>query len=94
MNWFHSTFFKWTKTPICEICKSVTCLGILRLLTFNIFLVGNTTSNQLEKEDGASNVELYNCSNCNHIIRFPRYKKVSKLLETRLFNNMFFIYFI
>lgn len=29
MNWFHSTFFKWTKIPICEICKIVTCSGII-----------------------------------------------------------------
>lgn len=36
-----------------------------------------------EKKDKASRVEIFKCSTCSAIVRFPRYGSLKKLLLTR-----------
>lgn len=68
--WFKQ-LFSWVSAPPCDGC-------------------GNQTMNQgmgvaLPEEIrwGGSRVELYRCSVCSRITRFPRYNNPMKLLETR-----------
>uniref|UniRef100_A0A915D0B2 Peptide-N(4)-(N-acetyl-beta-glucosaminyl)asparagine amidase n=1 Tax=Ditylenchus dipsaci TaxID=166011 RepID=A0A915D0B2_9BILA len=71
LQWFKESFFKWVDKPSCELCNAPSQQ------------VGAGQCNPDEQADGASRVELYNCSSCNYEIRFPRYNNPAKLLETR-----------
>ncbi|PAV79001.1 hypothetical protein WR25_10717, partial [Diploscapter pachys] len=73
LKWFKESFFKWTDSPICEKCGTQT--------DKNGGLQG--TPNHEELENGAGRVEIYQCKNCDCEVRFPRYNKPARLLETR-----------
>ncbi|XP_010546598.1 PREDICTED: peptide-N(4)-(N-acetyl-beta-glucosaminyl)asparagine amidase [Tarenaya hassleriana] len=68
--WFKKTF-RWVNEPPCDGCGSKT--------------VGQGMGNPLPSElaYGANRVELYRCTFCSRITRFPRYNDPVKLLETR-----------
>ncbi|KNA14976.1 hypothetical protein SOVF_102390, partial [Spinacia oleracea] len=70
LSWFKQSF-SWVHAPPCDSC-------------------GNQTISQgmgvplpAELQYGGSRVELYRCSFCSRITRFPRYNDPRKLLETR-----------
>jgi len=69
--WFKREFFKWVNQPNCENCDGKTTGS------------GMGTPSDAEAMWGAGRVELYKCSSCNHVTRFPRYNHPGKLLETR-----------
>ncbi|PAV80398.1 hypothetical protein WR25_03563, partial [Diploscapter pachys] len=73
LKWFKESFFKWTDSPICKKCGTQT--------DKNGGLQG--TPNHEELENGAGRVEIYQCKNCDCEVRFPRYNKPARLLETR-----------
>eukprot|EP00268_Persea_americana_P059451 TRINITY_DN7298_c0_g1_i2.p1 TRINITY_DN7298_c0_g1~~TRINITY_DN7298_c0_g1_i2.p1 ORF type:complete len:723 (+),score=144.26 TRINITY_DN7298_c0_g1_i2:233-2401(+) len=68
--WFNQSF-RWVNSPPCDCCGSSTN-GI-----------GAGMALPAETQFGASRVELYRCSSCSVITRFPRYNDPLKLLETR-----------
>ncbi|KAL1915148.1 uncharacterized protein VTP21DRAFT_7629 [Calcarisporiella thermophila] len=65
--WFHG-FFKWVNCPQCD------CGGSTRSL-------GNTEPTDEELRYEAYNVELYECTSCGQVNRFPRYEDPRKLLD-------------
>ena len=75
--WFKQDFMEWVNQPKCYICEAsgnesdVVGKGV----------VGPESLE--EREGGANRVELYQCNKCGSNLRFPRYNKVVKLLETR-----------
>lgn len=68
--WFKQSF-SWVNAPPCDGCGNQT--------------VGQGMGVPLPEEIrwGGSRVELYRCSVCSRITRFPRYNNPMKLLETR-----------
>eukprot|EP01130_Rhizamoeba_saxonica_P003358 TRINITY_DN1422_c0_g1_i4.p1 TRINITY_DN1422_c0_g1~~TRINITY_DN1422_c0_g1_i4.p1 ORF type:complete len:850 (+),score=133.76 TRINITY_DN1422_c0_g1_i4:302-2551(+) len=70
-RWFKSHYFSWVDSPLCNICNGPT-KGY-----------GRDYPSIAEKMDRANVVELYKCTLCSRITRFPRYNTVKKLLETR-----------
>lgn len=72
LKWFKTEFFKWTNAPPCRVCKSPATQGIQ----------GNQPTEE-ERRFLASNTEVYICTVCSAITRFPRYNDPVKLLETR-----------
>jgi len=71
IRWFKREFFKWVNQPNCDICAGKTAGS------------GMGTPTDAENMWGAGRVELYKCSTCGHVTRFPRYNHPGKLLETR-----------
>ena len=71
LTWFKHQFFSWVHSAPCELCKGDTSNR------------GGDRPNQEEQRHMAGVVELYHCSKCNHITRFPRYNCPKKLLSTR-----------
>lgn len=71
LYWFKRDFFKWVNEPICQQCNNKT-KAIGR---------GQPTTEELKWQ--AYVVEIYQCTQCNKTIRFPRYNHPGKLLETR-----------
>ena len=72
-RWFNKDFFKWAKDIPCHNCKSPTQpMGATNKVTIE------------EAENLAGNVELYKCTSCGAMTRFPRYNKTTKLLQTRI----------
>uniref|UniRef100_A0A7S3QU05 Transglutaminase-like domain-containing protein n=1 Tax=Dunaliella tertiolecta TaxID=3047 RepID=A0A7S3QU05_DUNTE len=71
MQWFKRSFFKWVNAPPCAFCGSKTTGA------------GVQPPNQEERAFQASRTEIYCCSVCSSITRFPRFNDVGKLLETR-----------
>ncbi|XP_059435376.1 peptide-N(4)-(N-acetyl-beta-glucosaminyl)asparagine amidase isoform X2 [Corylus avellana] len=68
--WFKKSF-RWVDVPPCDGCGSKTIHH------------GMGPPLSSETQYGASRVELYLCSFCSRITRFPRYNDVLKLLETK-----------
>ena len=80
LEWFKHDFFKWFKKPNCSTqgCPGATAIA-------NIHPCGGSPPTAEEQQrDWAGRVELYQCKDCNSIIRFPRINNPSRLLETRV----------
>lgn len=74
LQWFKESFFKWVDKPNCTSC------GKVAVSVTNCSSGGCTPE---EISDGANRVEIYNCTDCNKEVRFPRYNNPAKLLETK-----------
>lgn len=72
LKWFRFEFFRgWAMMATCEECnKQGTAIG-------------RDMPTQEDRRWEAFNIELYQCPNCEKIMRFPRYNHPQKLLETR-----------
>uniref|UniRef100_A0A1J3JQJ4 Peptide-N(4)-(N-acetyl-beta-glucosaminyl)asparagine amidase n=1 Tax=Noccaea caerulescens TaxID=107243 RepID=A0A1J3JQJ4_NOCCA len=68
--WFRRSF-RWVNEPSCDCCGSKT--------------IGQGMGSPLSSElaYGANRVELYRCTSCPTITRFPRYNDPLKLVETK-----------
>ncbi|CAG0919612.1 unnamed protein product [Notodromas monacha] len=71
VKWFKRSFFKWMTAPKCSQCGCDTSAIPLQL-----------QPTQEELNYGASRIEGYRCTSCDHLERFPRYNSVEKLLGT------------
>lgn len=71
LQWFKNDFFTWMNTPECSGCHGATKHSRLAI------------PDAEESKWGAGNVELYECTQCSSMMRFPRYNHPQKLLETR-----------
>ena len=75
LKWFKKEFFSWCNKPKCPGCgqndKNYTCINY------------REKPNEEEKKFWAYRTERYQCNNCNKEVRFARYNKTIKLLETR-----------
>lgn len=72
LAWFKLKFFSWTDKPACRSC------GDPETVAF-----GKGQSNHDDLRWMAHVIELYKCSKCGVITRFPRYNHPEKLLQTR-----------
>jgi hypothetical protein len=73
LKWFKTEFFKWSNAPPCRVCQSTATQGIQG---------GNQPTDE-ERRYLANSTEVYMCTVCSAITRFPRYNDPNKLLETR-----------
>ncbi|TPX33762.1 hypothetical protein SmJEL517_g03456 [Synchytrium microbalum] len=71
LKWYKNDFFKWVNAPECEYCNSAT----------QSFGMASPTPEETKWQ--ADRVELYECTVCLKLSRFPRYNNPIKLLETR-----------
>jgi len=77
MRWFKQDFFKWTNRPPCQYPD---CAAKPPSMTPK----GTVAPSAEEREVGlAGRTELYECSECKRITRFPRYNRPSQLLKSR-----------
>lgn len=72
-KWFKESFFTFVRNLSCSRCGSSATTE-----------VGGSMPTLAEAEDLVTNVELFKCSACGAVTRFPRINSVSKLLETRV----------
>lgn len=72
LDWYKKSFFKWVDNPACTFCQ---CVEVQRK--------GTDIPLPEEARWLTQNVELYSCTLCDTVIRFPRYNHPGKLLETR-----------
>ncbi|KAI7848221.1 hypothetical protein BDC45DRAFT_561817 [Circinella umbellata] len=72
IHWFKHDFFTWVNNPPCDYCASTETKS-----------AGTTPPSEEDKHYGARIVEVYECTICTKITRFPRYNDPGKLLETR-----------
>lgn len=72
LDWFKNKFFKWVDSPVCTFCQ---CTEVQRK--------GTDFPLPEEAKWQTRNVELYTCTLCDTVVRFPRYNHPGKLLETR-----------
>ncbi len=72
LRWFKSKFFTWVDAPPCSHCGSKHMAPIST--------AGPTPD---EAEGLASHTELYCCTLCHAVTRFPRYNDACTLLNTR-----------
>ncbi|OQV15661.1 Peptide-N(4)-(N-acetyl-beta-glucosaminyl)asparagine amidase [Hypsibius exemplaris] len=78
LKWFKDDFFQWVNQPKCDNCGGETVP--LQLNHTNQRLRHPTTE---EARYRAGHVEVYQCTNCKAVVRFPRYNDPMKLLDTR-----------
>ena len=75
LKWYKKEFFTWCNKPKCQGCgkndKNLVCLSY------------GDTPNEEEKKFWAYRTEKYFCNNCKKEVRFARYNKTIKLLETK-----------
>ncbi|KAF4040231.1 PUB domain-containing protein [Phytophthora infestans] len=73
LHWFKCEFFTWMNQPRCSSCSHDKTRS-----------VRTEGPNTVEERAGqASRVEVYMCSSCGALTRFPRYNDPIKLLDTR-----------
>ncbi|EAY08630.1 hypothetical protein TVAG_239900 [Trichomonas vaginalis G3] len=72
VDWFRTEFMQYMQKPLCHCCQK------------EVEKIKDGTSSSQEREDGAVLTYRYRCGNCNAITRFPRYTKVSTLIETKV----------
>eukprot|EP01080_Neovahlkampfia_damariscottae_P001488 gene1488-12105_t len=71
LSWFKGEFFSWVNAPNCDHCQSPTkCIGM-------------SQPTEEEKQGLAGQVEVFECSSCKKLTRFPRYNNAAKLLQTK-----------
>ncbi len=70
--WFKNSFFKWTNNPPCSSCGSANTSGI-----------GAAAPTPAEQQGQAGHVEVYSCSACSALTRFPRYNNPLTLIKSR-----------
>ena len=71
LHWYKHEFFRWTNSPKCAQCQSDTQS------------IGHAQPTAEERQGRAGIVELYRCTRCSAVTRFPRYNHPMKLLDTR-----------
>uniref|UniRef100_A0A7S2M4K7 Transglutaminase-like domain-containing protein n=1 Tax=Zooxanthella nutricula TaxID=1333877 RepID=A0A7S2M4K7_9DINO len=71
-NWFYNKYFSWLSGRTCGQCNVQMTSG-----------GEHVVPTQDELEHGAHRVRLFKCPTCPNVSRFPRYKSLKKLLETR-----------
>ncbi|ELR18429.1 legume lectins beta domain containing protein [Acanthamoeba castellanii str. Neff] len=71
LRWFKADFFSWVDKPSCSFCGAPTNS------------IGVTESSPDEARWLANRTEVYACTLCGTVVRFPRYNHADKLLETR-----------
>ncbi|KAA8497682.1 Peptide-N(4)-(N-acetyl-beta-glucosaminyl)asparagine amidase [Porphyridium purpureum] len=71
--WFKDSFFKWFNIPDCWGCGQGA----------KVELLGLSQPSPEELQNLASRVEKYGCRSCGASMRFPRYNRAVKLLQTR-----------
>ncbi|SCU84799.1 LADA_0D03862g1_1 [Lachancea dasiensis] len=74
LRYFKKDFFRWCNKPDCRHCSSP---------GEQMTPVGHQPPNDEERPYDCGVVEVYQCSNCKHLTRFPRFNHPVKLLETR-----------
>ena len=74
LHWFKADFFRWCDKPECDFCHSPPA---------QMNNAGMAYPSDEERVWRAGSVEVYSCSLCGSITRFPRYNHPGKLLETR-----------
>ncbi|EER08395.1 peptide n-glycanase, putative [Perkinsus marinus ATCC 50983] len=72
VQWFKKSFFKWMDKPECDACGCK-----------NTESQGTTTPTPDEAKGMASRVEVYRCTVCGSVTRYPRYNHPVALLHTR-----------
>lgn len=72
LAWFKTEFFSWVDSPSCNACGSN-----------QVSSLGSASPAAEEAKYGAGRVEVYDCRQCGHRIRFPRFNDPVKLLSTR-----------
>ena len=75
LKWFKKEFFSWCNKPKCPTCGQND--KNYKVLSYR------DKPNEEEKKFLAYRTERYFCNNCNKEVRFVRYNKTIKLLETR-----------
>ena len=75
LKWFKKDFFSWCNKPKCPECKqngdNIECIN------------SDGKPNEEELKLLAYRTEIYSCKNCKKEVKFVRYHKTSKLLETK-----------
>lgn len=69
LGWFKGDFFTWVDAPPCAKCQGVTQLSHMSSDPNDLVYTGR--------------VEVYKCSSCPDLTKFPRYNDLNILLETR-----------
>ncbi|KAF4701450.1 Peptide-N(4)-(N-acetyl-beta- glucosaminyl)asparagine amidase, partial [Perkinsus olseni] len=72
VQWFKTSFFKWMDKPECAACGCK-----------NTASQGATTPTPEEQKGMAGQVEVYRCTVCGSLTRYPRYNHPVALLHTR-----------
>lgn len=81
LRWFKCDFFKWCNKPGCE---NVYCSAVPDVNPSNMESVGTERAYTTEATDGGAQMtEVYRCSVCRELTRFPRYNNPAMLLSTR-----------
>lgn len=73
-RWFKKDFFEWTNKPPCSSCGA-------RGAALRMMSMARPSAEEMAFK--ASRVEVYQCTECPMLTRFPRYNDPGKLLETR-----------
>ncbi|KAJ3424552.1 peptide-n(4)-(n-acetyl-beta-glucosaminyl)asparagine amidase [Anaeramoeba flamelloides] len=72
MHWFKTKFFKWFGKIECPKCNAP------------MERQGYTAAFEEDLKYGAPRVEQFCCTSCKHLLRFPRYNSVERLLQSRI----------
>ena len=81
LRWFKLDFFKWCNKPGCE---NIYCSAVPEVNPSSMEGVGTERASATEASDGGAQVtEVYRCSVCREVTRFPRYNNPAMLLTTR-----------
>jgi hypothetical protein len=87
LSWFKQSFFSWCNKPFCDnlFCPAAFVGENGKSLKEHKHMtgIGMGKPTDIEKDGDASRVELYQCSECKQVTRFPRYNNPSTLLKTR-----------
>ena len=75
LKWYKKEFFTWCNKPKCPKCGQ----NDKNLAPLNY----GASPNSEEKKFLSYKTEIYLCNSCNIEVRFSRYNKTIKLLETR-----------
>ena len=75
LKWYKKEFFSWCNKPKCPQCGQ-------NDKNLSVISYGDKPNSE-EKNFLAYRTEKYICNNCNKEVRFARYNKTIKLLETR-----------
>ena len=75
LQWYKKEFFTWCNKPKCPGCGQ-------NDKNYKVINYGEKP-NEEEKKFLAYRTEIYFCNNCNKEVRFARYNKTIKLLETK-----------